>query len=70
MSDGLGVSSISGAFLEKVTRDECLSRDLPRKGRDQRSARPRPDGGGRDDADDESGSDREPAPSAHIDLRA
>ncbi len=68
MSDGLGFGTISGTFLEKVQRDERLTRDLPRRGRDPKPERERavePD----DEATAASDDDAIPASAVHIDLR-
>ncbi len=67
MSDGLGFSSISGTFLEKVARDERLNHDHPRKSRDQRPEKARPNGAGNSEQDADP--EESPKPSAHIDLR-
>jgi hypothetical protein len=70
MEDGLGFSIVSGVFLEKVARDERLSHDPPRNGREQqRPARPRPQKAAEADGQDEEPESESPASTVHIDLR-
>jgi hypothetical protein len=67
MWDGLGFGLISNPFLEKITRDESLGREHPRKRSETPSDRKKP-----------TGSPGDPVPAAetddhlsstHIDLR-
>jgi hypothetical protein len=67
MADGLGFSFISSPFLEKVTRDERLGREHPRKGSQTQGDRKKT-GASPGEPDSVSDND-ETLSSTHIDLR-
>jgi hypothetical protein len=63
MADGLGFSSISKPILERVTREERLGHEHPKRGRELQSRRTRRS------PDDQADEVTSVTSSTHIDLR-
>jgi hypothetical protein len=60
---------VSEPFLERVGREERIARDHPRKRRDDKGARSREEDTHDANSSDETGEQKTPMSSNHIDLR-